>query len=718
MKALLNTSKRSVMRLKLLLLGMLFLSQFASAQSENTIESITANQQGANIIVKINLKNPLTKPPASFSIMSPARISLDFANTTNGTGKPTVDIGLGEVRNANLIEVPERTRLVFNLNRSLNYATYIEGNSLVVTIDGSGGLATPVNSVGLPVSQKAAVNIGKQMLKDIDFRRGVAGEGKVVIDLPANQVAVDTRLQGQKIIVDFFKVGLPDILRQTLDVADYGSPVQTITTTRQGENVHMVIEPKGIWEHSVYQTDTQLVIEVKPIKEDPNKLTQGTQGYNGERFGMDFQDIEVRAVLQIIAEQGGVNIIASDSVTGSITLRLVNTPWDQALDIVMQIKGLDMRKNGNVILIGPKDELLTKEKLELEQKAAIAELEPLKTEAFQLKYQKADQFQKLFGVENTTYNRILSRRGSVMVEPRTNQLFVTDIAAKIEEVRKLIQKTDIATKQVLIEARVVEADNKFSRNLGAKLGFTDLRALKGGDAGYQVSGNQRVAVTGNYLGLGEQTLQAKITDKSFIPNTQFINLPAAGIGGADPGSIALGMFSAAANRFVNLELSALEADGDGKIISSPRVVTADQTSAHIEQGQEIPYQIATFSGATAIYFRKATLSLDVTPQITPDGTIILSVDVHKDSKGEETRGGPVINTKQVKTNVVVENGGTVVLGGIYTQEERNDVTKVPFLGDIPLFGNLFKSTGKSNNKTELLIFITPKIQLTGSFSNQ
>ncbi|WMW81246.1 type IV pilus secretin PilQ [Undibacterium cyanobacteriorum] len=709
------------MSIKGLFLGLLFLCQSVFAQTENAIDSVTANQQGANVIVKITLKNNLEKAPISFSIASPARISLDFPNTSNATGKNVIDVGLGEVRSVNLIEVPGRSRLVFNLNRALKYATFVEGNTLIVTIDGSGGLATAVNSLGLPAVDKNEKTAAKQSIKDIDFRRLAGGEGRVVIDLPGNQVAVDSRLQGQKIVVDFFNVNLPDVLKRNLDVADYGSPVQKIITERQGNNVRMYIEPKGLWEHSVYQSDTQLVVEVKPIKEELNKLTQGTQGYKGDRFGMNFQDIDVRAVLQMLAEQGGVNIIATDSVSGNITLRLIDTPWDQALDIVMQIKNLDMRKNGNVIMIGPKDELLLKEKLELEQKAAIADLEPLKTESFQLKYQKAENLQKLFGVTadgSSTTNRLISKRGSIMIDPRTNQIFVTDIASKIEEVRKLIQKTDIATKQVVIEARIVEADNKFSRNLGAKLGFADLRKLSGGDAGYQLQGNQRVAVTGNYLGVGEQTGQAKITEKSFIPNTQFINLPAASIGGLEAGSIATSIFSAAANRFLNLELSALEADGDGKIISSPRVVTADQLPAHIEQGQEIPYSIVALSGGTAVFFRKAVLSLDVTPQITPDGTIILNVDVHKDSRGEETRFGPAINTKQVKTSVLVENGGTVVLGGIYTQEERNDVTKVPFLGDLPLFGNLFKTTGRTNNKTELLIFITPKVQLTGSIVTQ
>lgn len=707
MNALINISKRSAMRVKFFLIGFLAIGQLAFAQS-NSIESVTANQQGVNVIVKIALKNPLAKPPLGFAITNPARIALDFSDTSNGTGKTAIDIGMGDLRNVNLVEATGRSRLVFNLNKSLNYATSIEGNLVIVTIDGSGGLATAVNAVGLPVAPSAPKQL-KQNLRDIDFRRGAVGEGRVVIDLPSNQVAVDVRQQGQQIIVDFLKVNLPEVLRRELDVADFGSPVQKITTTQQGENVHMVIEPKGLWEHSAYQSDTQLVIEVKPIKEDLNKLTQGTQGYRGERLSFNFQNIEVRALLQIIAEFSGLNIIASDTVTGSSTLRLKDVPWDQALDVLMQSKGLDMRKNGTVLWIAPKDELLTKEKLELEQKAQIAELEPLKTEAFQLNYQKAEAFKLVFGADGASTNRILSKRGSAVIEPRTNQLFITDVPSKLEEIRRLIQKTDIASKQVLIEARIVEADDKFSRNLGAKLGFADMRGIHGGDAGYQVSGNQRAALTGNYLGVGEQTGQAKITDTSFIPNTQFVNLPAQGINGLNPGSLAVSLFSAAANRFLNLELSALEADGNGKIISSPRIVTADQLPAHIEQGTEIPYQISTSSGATSISFRKATLSLDVTPQITPDGNIVLQVDVHKDSRGEDTRGGPVINTKQVKTMVLVENGGTVVLGGIYTQEEREDVAKVPFLGDIPLFGYLFKTKGRTNNKTELLVFITPKV---------
>lgn len=678
---------------------------------DNAIESISANQQGANVIIKVTLKNPVSKPPMGFSITSPARIALDFSGTTNATGKSAQDIGLGDVRNVNVVQAADRSRLVFNLTRPLNYATAIEGNVVIVTIDGSGGVATAVGSSGLPLAAPAPVSSTKQVIRDIDFRRGVNGEGRIVIDLPNNQIGVDVRQQGQTIVVDFLKASLPDVLRRRLDVADFGSPVQTITTSPQGENVRMVIEPKGLWEHSAYQSDAQLVVEVKPIKEDANKLTQGTQGYRGEKLSLNFQNVEVRAVLQVIADFTGLNIITSDSVNGNLTLRLKDVPWDQALDIVMQSKGLDMRKNGTVLWIAPKDELLTKEKLELEQKAQIAELEPLKSEIYQLNYQKAESFKMVFGLDGAAdgKNRILSKRGSAVIDPRTNQLFVTDIPSKLDDIRKLIQKTDKASRQVLIEARIVEADDKFSRNLGAKLGFSDLRTLRGGDSGYEVNGNTRAAFTGNYLGVGEQTGQAKVTDGSFIPNSQFVSLPAAGIGGLNAGSLAISLFSAAANRFLNLELSALEADGKGKIISSPRVVTADQMKALIEQGTELPYQQATSSGATSVSFRKANLKLEVTPQITPDGNIILDVDVNKDSVGVETRAGFAIDTKHVQTQVLVENGGTVVLGGIFQQTMRDSVTKVPFFGDIPVLGNLFKTTGRVDDKTELLVFITPKI---------
>ena len=688
----------------------------APAAASNAIESISANRQGANVIVKIALKNAPEKAPIAFAITNPARIALDFGGTVNATGKNTHELSLGDLNSVNVVQAGERSRLVFNLKRPLNYATAIDGNAIILTIDGSGGLAQAVDSRGLPVAPKEPAKATRQLLRDMDFRRGANGEGRVVVDLPNSQVAVDVRQVASGVVVDFLKTGLPETLRRRLDVGDFGTPVSTITTVPQGENTRMTIEARGLWEQTVYQSDTQLVIDVKPIKEDPNKLTQGTQGYRGEKLTFNFQNVEVRAALQAIADISSLNIITSDSVSGNLTLRLKEVPWDQALDVILQAKGLDMRKNGNVLWIAPKEELLTKEKLELEQRAQIADLEPLKSEIFQLNYQKAESFKTVFGIDNAggsggsdSKNRVLSKRGSAIIEPRTNQLFVTDIPSKLDEIRKLIAKTDIATKQVLIEARIVEASDTFTRNLGAKLGFADLRTIRGGDSGYQLgTSNTRVAIGGNITGVGETTGQVKPSDSSYN-NTQFINLPAAGVNGLPAGSLAVSLFSSAANRFLNLELSAIEADGTGKIISSPRVITADKAVALIEQGVELPYQVATSSGATSIQFRKANLKLEVTPQITPDGNVVLDVDVTKDSVGQETRSGFAIDNKHVKTQVMVDNGGTVVLGGIYQQTQSKQTDKVPLLGDLPVLGYLFRSTSNTNDKTELLVFITPKI---------
>jgi type IV pilus assembly protein PilQ len=693
-------------------LMVLALAGNSAMAQDNAIESITANQQGSNVVVNIGMKHAPAKLPIGFSITNPTRIALDFGATVNATGKNSQDVNLGDLRAINVVQAGERTRLVFNLRRALNYATAIDGKSVVVTIEGSGGVAQAVNAVGIPVDS-GAKPAGRQTLRDMDFKRGANGEGRIVVDLPNSQVAVDVRQVGNTVLVDFMKTGLPPSLRRRLDVTDFGTPVSLITTVPQGDNVHMTIEAKGLWEQTVYQSDTQLVIDVKPIKEDPNRLTQGSQGYRGEKLSFNFQNVEVRAALQAIADISGLNFITSDTVTGNLTMRLKEVPWDQALDAVLQAKGLDMRKNGNVLWIAPKEELLTKEKLELEQRAQIADLEPLRSEVFQLNYQKAESFRTVFGLDSgssgaDSKNRVLTKRGSAIIDPRTNQLFVTDIAAKIEDIRKLILKTDIASKQVLIEARLVEASDSFSRNLGAKLGFSDMRTFRGGDSGYQVNGNNRVAVSGNLTGVGQTTGQVKDTPDSFN-NTQFLNLPAAAIGTVPPATIAFSLFSAAANRFLNLELSALEADGKGKIISSPRVVTEDKTVAVIEQGIELPYQVATSSGATSITFKKANLRLEVTPQITPDGNVVLEVEVNKDSKGDVTPAGFAINNQHVKTKVRVENGGTVVLGGIYQQSERNSETKVPLLGDLPLVGYLFKTTGRETSKTELLVFLTPKI---------
>jgi len=492
-------------------------------------------------------------------------------------------------------------------------------------------------------------------------------------------------------------------------VTDFGTPVQKITTTEDGDRVHMVIEPIGEWEHSAYQSDNQFVVEVRQKKIDLSKLTQGP-GYSGEKLSLNFQNIEVRSLLQVIADFTNFNIVTSDTVTGALTLRLKDVPWDQALQIIMDAKGLGMRKNGTVLWIAPKDEIDDRTKKDYEAVLAIEKLEPLKTQAFQLNYAKAvDMVTQLTttasGATGGTNTRFLSERGSAIAEPRTNQLFVTDTRSKIEEVRKLLASLDVAVRQVLIEARIVEARDSFGRSLGVRLGGSDLRANRGGQGGYALGSDNRVVFGSSYSNSVASSGAGGTTD----PTGSFVNLPAQLSGGDAVGSFALSIFNAAANRFLTLELSALEADGKGKIVSSPRVITADQTKALIEQGTEYPYSVTAPNGATTIAFKKAVLKLEVTPQITPEGDIILDLDINKDSRGETTLQGVAIDTKHIVTQILVENGGTVVIGGIFEMEETNQETKIPFLGDVPVMGNLFKTRTKESTKREMLVFITPKV---------
>lgn len=691
----------------------------AIAAAQTVIKSITGSQQAGGDIVRIELSQPLPAVPPGFAVQAPPRIALDLAGVGNATGRSNVELNQGNVRSVSVAQAGDRTRLVLNLRQPASYRAEVQGNVLMVTLDPgptAGAQASPVTE---PVHFATPQNTDALPLRDIDFRRGPEGAGRVVVDLASTQVGVDLKQQGQNLVVEFLRSSLPDKLRRRLDVTDFGTPVQTVSATQAGDRVRLVVEPRGNWEHSAYQTDTQFVLEVRPQRVDPNKLTQGP-GFSGEKLSLNFQNIEVRALLQVIADFTNFNVVTSDSVSGSVTLRLKDVPWDQALDIIMQAKGLGLKKSGNVLWIAPKDELAVKEQVELEAKKKIADLEPLRTQAFQLNYTKAEEVARgLLGQNNSqgggntsgnTTSRILSPRGSVIFETRTNQLFVSDIPSKLEEITAMVAKIDVPARQVLIEARIVEADDRFGQALGVKLGASDFRGLRGGVPGVNVGGNTYATIGGNYNAVGGQTLQLDPDD--FLYNdTQFINLPAnvGGLGGASAATFALSLFSASANRFLNLELSALEADGKGKIISSPRVITADQVKALIEQGEELPYQVATSSGATSIQFRKANLKLEVTPQITPEGNIILDVDVNKDSVGRQTTAGFAIDTKHVKTMVNVENGGTVVIGGIFTQNEREEINKVPLLGDVPVIGNLFKNRVRSSNRTELLIFITPKV---------
>ncbi len=693
-----------------------------SSWAQNTIQSITSSQQAGTEVVRVELSEPLAAVPNGFSVQAPPRIAIDLPGVGNGLGRSSIDINQGNLRSANIAQAGDRTRLVLNLKQASGYRAQVQGKVLLLILDTSGPAVAAASGATGATSEQAVTfaapqNTTPQPLRDIDFRRGQDGAGRVIVNLPSNQVGVDIRQQGQTLVVEFLRSSLPDTLRRRLDVTDFGTPVRSVSTFQSGDRVRMVVEPTGSWEHSAYQSDNQFVLEVRPVKVDPNKLTQGP-GFQGEKLSLNFQNIEVRALLQVIADFTNFNVVTSDTVTGTVTLRLKDVPWDQALDIILQSKGLGVRKNGNVLWIAPKDELAAKEQVDLEAKKKVAELEPLRTQSFQLNYTKAEEVAKGLTGQTTAgggggagnqASRILSPRGSVIFETRTNQLFVNDIPTKLEEIQALIAKIDIPVRQVLIEARIVEADDSFGRSLGIKLGGNDLRGTRGGIPGYSVGGDNRITIGNNYAAIGNQTGQGAAAPG--FTDSAFVNLPAntTAFGGSTAASFALSLFGATANRFLNLELSALESEGKGNIVSSPRVITADQTKARIEQGEEIPYQQATSSGATSVSFKKASLSLEVTPQITPEGNVILDLEVNKDSRGALTAAGPAINTKQVKTQVLVENGGTVVIGGIFTQDEQTEVNKVPLLGDIPYLGYLFQNRVRSTRKTELLIFITPKI---------
>jgi type IV pilus assembly protein PilQ len=684
-----------------LAVGLIVAGWSLCASAQTAVEAVSSSIQGGAEVVRIDFSQPLTAVPAGFSIQAPARVVLDIPGARNAMGRSAQEINQGNIRSVNVVQSGDRARLVLNLKAPAAYHAQLQGKSLLVVFD-------PVVAAGPAAAQPVfaeSKNLETQPIKDLDFRRGTDSSGRVIVALPNNQVGVDIRQQGQNLVVEFLKSTLPEGLRRRLDVSDFGTPVQSVTTTQVGDRVRMLIEPKGAWEHSAYQSDNQFVVEVRQVKADPSKLTQGT-GFAGEKLSLNFQNIEVRSLLQVIADFTNFNIVTSDSVTGAVTLRLKDVPWDQALDIVLQAKGLGMRKTGNVIWVAPKDEIASKEKLDLESRAAIQNLEPVRTQSFQLNYTKAADIAAQL-TSGTGAARMLSTRGSVIAEPRTNQVFVTDITSRLEQVQQLISKLDIPVRQVLIEARIVEASDTFGRSLGVRLGGSDLRGIRGGDAGYSVGSGNRVALGGTYNAVSATTGES--TGALDTTNTNFVNLPAIGQGGFTPSSFAISLFSAAANRFLNLELSALEADGKGKLVSSPRIVTADQTKAMIEQGTEFPYQQATSSGATSVAFRRATLKLEVTPQITPEGNIILDLEINKDSRGETTAAGIAIDTKHIKTQVLVENGGTVVIGGIFELTQSENEAKVPLLGDLPGVGNLFKTKSRTSNKQEMLVFITPKM---------
>ena len=684
--------------ISLVLLGGLFNSAFAADdenQYTNKIENIDFSAlSGGRVSIRIKMKEALANPPAGFTLNNPARIALDFPNTANGITKSNIPSEQGALKSVNLAQAKDRTRIVLNLSKAVGYNTILSGKDVIITLQGNEAAVANTGTETRFAESKASNQ--EHAISNVDFARGKNGEGRIIVDLADANTGINIKQKGKQIIVDFVNTDVPTELQRRLNVINFNTPVLYVDTMKQGKNGRMIIEPKGNWEQSAYQADKKFIIDVRQVIEDPNKLVKGNKpGYAGEKLSLNFQNIEVRSVLQVIADFTGLNIITSDTVTGNLTLRLKDVPWDQAMDIIMQNKGLTMRKTGNVIMVAPAEEVTAKDKAQLEASLAIADLEPLRTEVFTLKYQKAEAFREILtgdksgggsGGNNSQNKSILSKRGTAVMDPRTNTLFIQDTDKKLAEIQEIINKTDVAVKQVMIESRLVLADEKFGKELGARFGI----------AHTATSGKNNIAIGGS-LGSTNAT-----TGTAGGLNS---NLPVANA----TGSIAFSLFRLPAGLLLNLELTALESDKRGKIVSSPRVTTANQQKAKIAQGTEIPYLQASSSGAATVAFKEAVLSLEVTPQITPDDKIIMDLEVKKEKIGQIFAGVPSIDTQNVTTQVLVANGETAVLGGIYEQVERNDVEKIPFFGDLPIIGNAFKHRTKQEDKTELLIFITPRI---------
>ncbi len=690
----------------------------SAASDKNSIEEILyAKLPGDRIQITLRMsKTPVE--PNSFSITKPARVALDFTNTRVGTPNKTVYIRKGAVTSVKVIEAEDRTRVVLNLIKPVAYTTSIEGNKFVLT------MAAPVSAIVGTEQPKTTRFVstrkaGKYSLKAIDFRRGPQGDAKIIINLSEPSVGIDIREQAGEIILDFLNTSVPEDLQRRLDVIDFATPVQTIDTFVQGKNTRMIITPKGKYEHVAYQTGNIFTISVKPIIEKEGEKKVDEFGYSGEKLSLNFQNIDVRAALQVLADFTGLNFVVSDTVTGSLTLRLKDVPWDQALDLIVDSKNLAVRRKGNVLTVAPAPEVAAKEKAALEASRAVIELEPLVSELIQINYAKAEDIAALlksikavttgaaqhpvFGAAATgetvqlamESNTLLSPRGQVTVDERTNSLLIQDTPGKIREVRKLIAQLDQPVRQVLIETRLVEATDKFSKSLGVRFG------IKSADTNNPSERDRAIS--------GDIVDSASLIGTDLAANTTGLNvdLASASIGANSPGSIGFTIAKLGpAGALLNLELSALEQESLGKIISSPRIVTANQKKAVIEQGQERVFTTSVL-GVGSVVTKKAVLKLEVTPQITPDDRINMEVVINKDNFADSQLG--LLNIKEIRTEVLLDNGETVVIGGIYEQDKNDTLTKVPFFGDLPLLGWLFRNKTAKDDKTELLIFLTPKI---------
>ena len=691
-------------------------SQSARAADAPKLESIDVQPlPGQQLQVVMHLSGPAPQP-LSFTIDNPARISFDLPNTELALSSHRIDVHTSGLDSILAAEAKDRTRLVLNLDKLVPYDTRVDGNNIIVML-GTATTGAAVAASGSSVVQPTRIGAsadtsGIRELRSIDFRRGADGAGRVIVKLSDPHIHINLHQIGGQIVVDFTDAALPAPLMRRYDASDFGTPITGFDVTRVGNGARIAINASGDYEQLAYQSDDQYVVEVQP-KRKATVAQDEKPVYTGERLTLNFQEIETRAVLQLLADASGQNIVVSDSVNGNVTLRLQNVPWDQALDIVLRTKGLDKRRQDNVIIVAPQEELAAREKADLAARKDMQELSPLRAEYLQVNYAKASEIAALLKTQNGS---LLSNRGSVAVDERTNTLLLQDTSDRLADIRRLVATLDIPVRQVLIESRIVIVNDDFERDLGARVGLT------------KVEGNGNGIITTSGTAAATDTITSSASTNAATTGRPFPVQYPAGTAGAPTrynvnlpitnpaGSIALGILGS--NYLVDLELSAAQAETRASIVSSPRVITANQKEATIEQGVEIPYQQSASSGATTISFKKAVLSLKVTPQITPDNRIILDLDVKQDSVGQlvVTSGGvnvPAINTQEIATQVLVNDGQTVVLGGILKTTARDAQTKVPYLGDVPVLGNLFKTTAKTDNKDELLIFVTPKIVREG-----
>jgi type IV pilus assembly protein PilQ len=664
---------------------------------------------GSQVQLKLHMDGAAPEP-LPFTIDKPARIAFDLPNTTLALASRRIDVRSGGVDTVLAAEANGRTRLVVNVDSLLPYTTRVDGNDIIVTLGQQAGADVAKGAVArsTPATPAAA---SERAIRTIDFRRGTDGTGRVIVQLTDPRTPVNVRQEGNQIVVDFAGTLMPKNLMRRYDVMDFATPVQTVDAVRVEGSSRLVISAQGDFEQLAYQSDNQYTIEIKPSLK--RSAQEEKKEYTGERLTLNFQDIDVRSVLQLLADTSGQNIVVSDSVTGNLTLRLQNVPWDQALDIVLRTKGLDKRRQDNVIIIGPTEELATREKAELAAHKEVQELSPTHTEFMQVNYAKVADLQKLIKSTNAKES-MLSPRGSLSIDERTNTLLVQDTADKLADIRRLVQTLDVPVKQVLIEARIVIVSDTFERDLGARLGVTGFTTAGVGSL-ISVSGNNvgTDTMTSSVLPSATGAAPTGVVQLPTLDNRYQVNLPAANTNGS------LGLSILGGKHLIDLELSAAQNEGKSETVSSPRVITANQKQATIMQGVEIPYQESASSGATTTQFKNAVLSLKVTPLITPDNRVILDLDVADDSVGQQVTsatGGsvPSIDTREIITQVLVNDGQTVVLGGILDTTKTRQANKVPFFADIPVLGHLFQSTTNINNKTELLIFITPKILREGS----